>query len=196
MKKNLFFVFLLLALTSVVYAQKFPYDLPVPQGWTTETFGLPPTFAKAIPYQGTEDIRFTPGWSDAKSEEYWAYTFVWLAQGVHSLNETKLREYLTAYYTGVYEININAKPKPPAGFTRVTIDRSKGLTADKEAYEGIVNTLNFLTGQPIQLYVRVHLRSYLDYRATAILFEVSPQVYTHAVWKDLESVVKDFKFGK
>jgi hypothetical protein len=28
-----------------------------------------------------EDIRFTRGWSDLQSGEYWSYTFVWCLDG-------------------------------------------------------------------------------------------------------------------
>ena len=34
-------------------------------------------FAPSIKYKGVEDIRFTPGWGKAGSEEYWTYAFLW-----------------------------------------------------------------------------------------------------------------------
>ena len=43
------------------------YTLPSPEGWGIERFGIPIEFAPTIPYKGVEDVRFAPGWGDAKT---------------------------------------------------------------------------------------------------------------------------------
>src|SRR4051812_6700953 len=58
-----------------------PYALTAPEGWGVERFAIPIEFAPSIPYKGVEDIRFAPGWSDAKSNEYWTYAFLWYLDG-------------------------------------------------------------------------------------------------------------------
>src|ERR1043165_6206745 len=57
------------------------YNLPTPEGWGVERFPIPINFAPEIPYQGIEDIRFTPGWAKVKSAEYWSYAFLWYLEG-------------------------------------------------------------------------------------------------------------------
>src|SRR5829696_1417230 len=58
-----------------------PYYLSIPKDWTIERFLIPIAFAPQIPYKGVEDIRFTPGWAKAKSEDYWSYAFLWYLDG-------------------------------------------------------------------------------------------------------------------
>ena len=39
-----------------------------------------------IKYSGVEDIRFAPGWGNAKSNEYWTYAFLWYLDGTVIIN--------------------------------------------------------------------------------------------------------------
>jgi len=54
-----------------------PYSLELPKGWDIERFTIPIEFAPSIPYKGVEDIRFTPGWGKAETNDYWSYAFLW-----------------------------------------------------------------------------------------------------------------------
>src|SRR4051812_30681554 len=56
---------------------KAPYSLDIPAGWDIERFLIPIEFAPSISYKGIEDIRFTPGWSKAETDDYWSYAFLW-----------------------------------------------------------------------------------------------------------------------
>jgi hypothetical protein len=58
------------------FSQQSPYVFPQPAKWTSEKIAFPISFAPKIDFKGTEDIRFTPGWGNQASEEYWSYTFV------------------------------------------------------------------------------------------------------------------------
>ena len=55
-----------------------PYKLIIPEDWTTEQFPIPIGFATEINFVGIEDIRFSPGWADPKSDEYWTYAFLFI----------------------------------------------------------------------------------------------------------------------
>jgi hypothetical protein len=193
MNKIIFCLFWAMATTTIVHAQLPAYDLPKPAGWGSETFPLPPAFAPEITYQGTEDIRFSPGWAKSGSNQYWSYAFVWLVEGKQSLTVQSLSTCLAAYYKGIYTVNLKDKPAPRPGFTTVQFQEIKTAAPDQETYEGRVSTLNYLNHEALLLNVRVHLRNLAGAKATAIFFEVSPQPYTHAVWKDLREVIKGFK---
>lgn len=193
MKKIIAALFLVTVLTTHIQAQLPSYELPKPAGWESETFALPPAFAKEITFSGKEDIRFMPGWAKSSSDQYWSYDFAWLIEGKQTVTEKVLNNYMTAYYKGIYLVNLNNKPAPPADFTTAGFTKQKTWEGDQETYEGTVNTLNYLTQQALLLNARVHFRSFPGKSATVILFEVSPQAYSHAVWKDLGDVIKGFR---
>ncbi len=89
-----------------------PYSLASPQGWDVERFQIPIEFAPQLVYKGVEDIRFTPGWGNSKSDEYWTYAFLWYLDGLPEMNEIIVGENLKAYYTGLVERNIEPRKIP------------------------------------------------------------------------------------
>jgi len=50
--------------------------LSAPENWKSELIPFPRSFAPSIDFIGFEDLRFSPGWSDSTSQEFWAYTFI------------------------------------------------------------------------------------------------------------------------
>ncbi len=180
----------LLFLMKTGYSQQAPYTLPIPQNWGTETIKFPITFAPKIALKGTEELRFTPGWSDSKSEEYWAYVFMWFVDGKPSLDSDTLTSYLTQYFNGLYISNLKDKTTtPPSNFTKAEVKKVGTLPDDQETYEGTISTLDFLTGQPINFFARVHIRNFDKIKHTAVLFEISPQAYGQASWGSLDAIV-------
>ena len=83
-----------------------PYTLNFPNGWDVERFLIPIEFAPQIPYKGVEDIRFTPGWGNVKSDEYWTYAFLWYLDETPKTNAKIIENNLKAYYTGLVGRNI------------------------------------------------------------------------------------------
>ena len=82
-----------------------PYHLSIPKDWGIERFLIPISFAPQILYKGVEDIRFTPGWGNVKSDEYWTYAFLWYLEGSPKTDANIIAANLTAYYTGLIETN-------------------------------------------------------------------------------------------
>ncbi len=196
MQKIIGLLLLILTINSIGYTQLPSYTFAKPAGWESETFPLPPGFAPEIVFKGVEDIRFTPGWAKSTSEQYWSYAFIWLLEGKQVLSEKVLSNYITAYYTGIYTVNLRDKPAPKPGFTTSSFQKIKSAKEDAETYEGSVQTLNYLTHQTLSLHVRVHYRKVAKASATVMLFEVSPQPYTHSVWQELSAVILGFTLTK
>lgn len=172
-----------------------PYLLPIPNDWGVERFLLPPAFAPQITYKGVEDIRFTPGWGNAKSEEYWSYTFLWYLDENPQLNKTSLERYLKAYYTGLLKINTDsskyAGEKPIPVITR--FKPAKPLPQDTASYTGTVRMRDYMTRQPITLHCRMHATFCKETGKTIYFFELSPQPFTHIVWKSLDELWEGFR---
>jgi hypothetical protein len=192
MRKPILFLLLVFCI-KISYAQNGIYLLPKPPNWSAERFSFPLSFAPQINFTGNEELRFTPGWGNSKSDEYWAYTFLWFIKGKPALNQDTLNHYLTQYYNGLYLSNLkNKKTVPPASFTMADIKSIHRLQNDAESYEGKITTLDFLTGQPITFYTRIHVRGYPQMNCTGILFEVSPQDYAQPVWIKMNNLVAGF----
>ena len=192
MKKTAVTLLLCVIFSNALFAQLPAYELPKPTGWGSETFPLPPSFAPEIKFKGIEDIRFTPGWSKSDNEQYWSYAFIWLLEGKPDISNQLMTDYMAAYYKGIYTVNLKDKSTPKPDFTKSSFKRIS-IVNGEELYEGMVKTLNYLNNQVLLLNVRVHLRKLNNGATTVLLFEVSPQYYSHPVWQDLMAVTRGFK---
>lgn len=169
-----------------------PYKLPIPKDWSIERFLIPISFAPQIPYKGVEDIRFTPGWGNPKSDEYWSYAFLWYLEGKNNLDAATIDKNLKAYYTGL--IGVNGRDIPAEKLTPVVtafkeIKKDKG---DLKTFAGTISMLDYMTQKPIILNGRVHLKSCPVQNKTFIFYELSPQPLSHPVWQSLDKLWDDF----
>jgi hypothetical protein len=173
--------------------QQATYTLPLPAKWGVEKIAFPIGFAPSIPYKGIEEIRFTPGWGDNKSAEYWSYTFLWFIEGAPIINQDTLKNCLTQYYNGLYLSNQKTDPPADKNFSHIQLKKVDKAKDDLETYEGKISTLNFLNKLPFTLNARAHIRKYATGNHTAVLFEISPQDFKHEVWGAMDVIVDGFK---
>ena len=64
-----FLVVIFCVLESVAQVPKTVLDAP--EGWRAEIIDFPLSFAPEIDLTGFEDIRFSPGWADSTSIDFW-----------------------------------------------------------------------------------------------------------------------------
>jgi hypothetical protein len=194
MKKATITLLILLAFGKCL-AQNSGYSLPLPETWKSETIPFPIDFAPSIPYHGIEDLRFTPGWGNANSNDYWTYTFLWFVDGTPPVNASLLNSYMATYFDGLYHSNNKSSPDS-TGFTKPNITVAATATGDQETYAGKISTLNFLTKKKIEFYVTIHVQRHADANETAIFFEISPKPYNNPVWSELDSIINGFQLQK
>lgn len=175
-----------------------PYYLPVPKGWTVERFPVPPSFATAIPYMGVEDIRFTPGWGKIESNEYWSYAFLWFLDDIREFDSKTLENNLTAYYTGLFNINTSKSNIDTTKLipVQVTINSKKAEKEDDKTFEGIVKMNDYMTKKPITLNLIIHIKSCEEQNKSFVFFELSPRPYSDMVWNDLDQLWLNFKCNR
>lgn len=144
---------LLIALfTSVgLFGQHDSKILEAPEDWGSEQFLMPPGFAPDIEFQGIEDIRFSPGWNDSTSVQFWAYVFVWQVEYTGEISEKILEHSLNLYYDGLMGTD-------SAGANREYM--STGTTSSFQLVDGVflgeVEVFDrFFSKQSITLYIRV-----------------------------------------
>jgi hypothetical protein len=175
-----------------------PYYFPRPEGWNTELFALPPAFAPGIDLKGVEDLRFAPGWEDAKSENYWSYIYLWWIQSGQQLNAARLQDYLKAYYEGLVGQNILRRkiPKDRIVPTQVTIKEVKAAEGDVGSYKGTISMLDYMTQRPIVLNCIIHVKNCEASGRRAVFFEISPRAYGHPIWQQMLDVRQQFSCKK
>jgi len=172
------------------------YLLPIPKGWQTEVFALPPDFAKQISLKGVEDLRFFAGWGDPNSEEHWSYAFLWSLDGKPDIEARLLQDNLKILYTGLIGRNIVPRkiPKEKIFPVEVNIQAVKTVAGDIKTFAGTVHMLDYINQMPMILNLRIHVKDCPDQIHSTILFEVSPKQADHPNWLLLDQLNKDFNF--
>ena len=170
-----------------------PYNLLIPKGWTTEHFTLPPDFAPQLTYKGIEDLRFTPGWGDSKSDEHWTYSFLWWLDGSPKIDASILQTNLKAYYEGLVARNIPADKIIP---TTTNVKKIITGAGDVQTFTATINMLDYHTRQPQVLNCLIHVKECNTQKHTAIYFEVSPKPFAHPLWKKMDFIGDGFECAK
>lgn len=172
---------------------KPPYTLEL-EGWGIERFPIPIDFAPSLDYKGVEDIRFTKGWADQNSDEYWSYAFLWLLEGTPVQNVSIIQKNLNAYYDGLIARNIIKRkiPKDLVFKTNTRIRRVKTENWDQQTFGGTISMLDYMTQKPILLHVKVHVSKCPGSTQTVVFYQLSPQPIDKRVWRNLNALWTSF----
>ena len=175
-----------------------PYTLDVPKGWDVERFLIPIGFAPSISYKGVEDIRFTPGWANKETAEYWSYAFLWYLDDTPKFDSKIIESNLIAYYTGLFNINTDKSKIDSSRLMPVTasIKKISSDNGDSKTFHGTVNMNDYMTKKPITINLLIHIKLCEGQKKTFVFYEVSPQPYTDNVWSSLHQLWINFKCAK
>lgn len=170
------------------------FKLPVPVGFTTEEFALPPDFAPLFTYKGVEEIRFHPGWGDSTNKGYWSYVYLWWLDGAPAITVQALTSNLSAYYDGLVGRNIRSRsiPRSKVVGTVVAIKPAQTAKHDKATFVGTIAMLDYMTRKPMTLHAIIHVKDAGKSGKTAVIIEVSPQQPGTPIWKELSQVPEGF----
>jgi hypothetical protein len=203
MKKILFLSFVLVSLNSFAQTpNEFnpetyvpTYSLKTPEGWGVERFGIPIEFAPSIAYKGVEDIRFTPGWGNVESEEYWSYAFLWYLDGKQVMDVKTIEKNLTAYYNGLVGRNIEPRKISKDKLVNLVASVKEVATekGDLKTFSGTVKMLDYMAQKPMTLNCMVHVKSCQDNAHSYVFYQLSPKPFGDKVWKSLTELSDSFK---
>ena len=159
---------------------------PVPAGWKHETVALPPQFAPTLPYHGTEELRFMPGFNEPTAPDYWSYVFVWCLDEPPAFDAATSSEAFTTYFQGLATAVGGSKYLFDAARFRTVLTAqpagdSQRLTGQAFSYDP------FSTGLPITLNLEVELRRCMATGKTAIVVTLSPRDVTDTLWITLRA---------
>lgn len=183
MSAKYFLVFSLFSIGHLSVSQESKPEtiLSAPDTWGPEIFSFPFEFAPSIDYQGFEDIRFAPGWSDTTANDYFTYTFFWYLDTDPQLTADILETHLKAYFGGLMAGTSGRDDLPAvtASFTQ----KSNGV------YAGSVNTYDaFFKKTALTLNIMATSSQCKKTGKYIVRLNLSPKGFQDPLWKMFEEV--------
>jgi hypothetical protein len=126
--------------------------LPIPKGWRTEATSYPPPWAKEPPWKGDIQIRFPPGWFDAKSPNFWSYPVLYRLEGDVLASRDDMEKPLRSYDAGLSAGKFEG--------SRIKIDISEDRKADKLGHAVVRRSITIDGYDPFA--TRRELKTYLE----------------------------------
>ena len=164
----LFFISLIIS-TSANESLAKDLKLPIPEQWRTEDTTYPPPWARDLPWKGTIQLRFPPGFFKPDDAYFWSYPILYQLQGNAIKDDKELRRALISYDAGLYggqfektkiELSIDDVKSNVAGYGRKQITL-KGFDP-------------FVTKKPLTTYLDIYRKYNKADDSTVILILRSP----------------------
>lgn len=156
--------------------------------WVKEIINFPLSFAPDIPFEGYEDIRFSPDWSKKDSSGFWSYVFAWKINGTINPTEPMLEYYIQSYFDGLMTIGSNSFDENNIQGTTAVFMKREALDSIS-GFRGKVATYDIrYTNKPLNFNVIVEVHSFEKEKKTIILFRLSPKGLDDAIWDKLKEV--------
>ncbi len=174
---------ILFTISSVTsFGQEKETVLSAPENWKSEIIPFPLGFAQDINFVGFEDLRFAPNWSDATSENFWTYMFVWYIEKDEPMTESTLTTYLERYYDGLMGVNMKnnegvINPNKRDETICLFVKTNEGFTGKMRVYD------KFFSKENMTLNIKVTESFCPKTNKQIILCEISQKPFDHNVWK-------------
>ncbi|NVK05457.1 MAG: hypothetical protein HWD92_11560 [Flavobacteriia bacterium] len=175
-----------LMLSTTLHGQEYTKVLEAPEGWMEEQFPVPPGFAQDIEFQGEEDIRFSPGWNDLSSDQFWAYVFVWNVEYRGELTSELIEQSLNLYYDGLMGTSVDGENRSslPSGTTSTFSEVDGNFEGQVEVFD------RFFTQSEITLHIRVSVEHCEELNQQMIRFDIASKSFdNHEAWDPFEEVI-------
>ncbi len=171
-----------------------PQLLLKPVNWEFERFSLPPQFAPDFPYQGAEELRFSPGMFKKDSNEYFTYAFVAELNNRSAITQNDVQDYLNRYFKGLCSSTArDRKLTIDVSKITVSVERKKDAPENEMIYNALLNIFGvFADGAPVKLNMEIQVLSNNKTQKTYLFFIASHLEKSDAAWKELYQIRKDF----
>ncbi len=173
-----------LALTTAATAAESA-KLDLPKGWRSEDHAYPPPWARELPWRGELQVRFPPGWFDAKSPEFWSYPVLYQLDGDVLSSREDLTKALRTYDGGLYRGRFDpAKIRIEVGEDHQTERSGHPVTRRSVDFDGFDP---FATRRELTTHLEVFRWYCPESRKTEVLILRSPRPFKEddPVWKIL-----------
>ncbi len=163
-------------------------QIAAPANWRKESFQFPLPYAPSLPYEGTEQIRFSPDWAQFTAADGFSYVVLWdikptLTEGA------ALERALGVYFDGLMNnVAIARKLEAMVPQTTVVLHPLAPPAGWTDAYAGAVHTWNgFTKAEPLVLNVEITQRT-CGAERIQLFFALSLAARTAPVWTTLRSI--------
>lgn len=133
--------------------------LDAPADWRKESFEFPLPYAPSLPYEGSEEVRFPPGWARFASEDGFSYVVLWDIKPA-LMEAAVLERALSVYFDGLMNnVAIARKLEVMVPQSAVVLHPLAVPAGWSDAYAGAIHTWNgFAQGEPLVLNVEIAQR--------------------------------------
>jgi len=195
MKNVLIFIIFSSLMPVTLHAQKQEAQLlKEPAGWTFERFNLPPVFAPNFSFTGAEELRFSPGMFDKKSNLYFTYAFAAQLNNRTSISKEEIKNYLFDYFKGLCSQTAkDRKLTVDTSKINVLIEKKNTVPHKDEIYNALLHVFGvFADGAPVQLNMEIKVLTNKTTGQVYLVFIASPLSKTDAVWEQLHTIQQNF----
>jgi hypothetical protein len=162
--------------------------IAAPEAWRKETFRFPLPFATSIPYEGTEEVRFAPYWSEFAAERGFTYAILWDVKR-RPVEAAELERGLLVYFDGLMEnVTRGRKIADPGTISSVALHPLAVPGGWAAAIGGRLWTWNaFSKGEPLMLHLEITHRPCGDDRMQ-VFYAFSKSERTGPAWDELRAM--------
>ncbi len=186
--KNILSVLFILYST-LIFCQDFRESsiLSANDNWGKEIIKFPIEWAPKLILEGFEELRFSPHWSNAESDQFWSLIMAWKVNSSDELTTKEIEENFEAYFDGLMTPNHWATtfPKPTVIFV---------LNPEKDVTHSLVGKMKlfdgFHSGKLISLNIKVEQHFCKNVNKTIIIFRISPKNFEHTIWDELNNIIR------
>jgi hypothetical protein len=159
-----------------------------PDDWKKESFDFPLRFAPAIPYEGTEQVRFNPAWAKFDEDGGFSYVVLWDVKAA-PVEPPDIEDHLETYFNGLMaNVARGREIHEPTRRSTVAAHPMAALPGWQQAFGVEIRTFNaFSKGEPLLLYGEVTQRTCANGRMQ-IVFALSKSRRDRPIWNGLRSV--------
>ena len=188
MKKVILTVLLFSYSFFLIGQEKETIDLLVTEdSWRKEAFKFPIPFAKEVDFNGVADVRFTKGWEDKNSPNFWSYAFAWKIVLENKLSETEIENYMQLYFDGLMNVVKKDKSKAIPPTIALFTSTASGETIN---YKGKIRIYDaFFTQDILLLHVEGEYSYCKEQDKSIYVFKLSPKSTEDTVWVHLNKTV-------
>lgn len=154
--------------------------------WRAESFEFPMRFAPKVNFDGVADVRFTKGWGDQSSDQFWAYAFAWHIRIDKPLTEDEIENYMALYFDGLMNVvNRDKSFEVPASEHEFSIYPS----GNNQEIKGEIRFYDaFFSQEMMKLNVK-GTYEYCEADGRSIYFLcLSPKPFEDGVWVHMQKV--------